>query len=43
METEFKLDTFLWNMIKEIQEEKWRDVDFSLQIQTKKYCDFAYL
>lgn len=41
METGFKLDTFLWNMIKEIQEEKWRDVDFSLQIQTKRYCDFA--
>jgi hypothetical protein len=34
--------TFLWNMIKEIQEEKWRDADFSLQVQTKKYCDFAY-
>ncbi len=42
METESRHDTFLRNMIAEIQEEKWRDVDFSLQIQTRRYCDFAY-
>ena len=35
-------NTFIWNMIDEIQEEKWRGADFSLQIQTKRYCDFAY-
>jgi hypothetical protein len=42
VEIGFRHNTFLWDMIKEIQEEKWRDANLSLQVQTKKYCDFAY-